>query len=283
MELLEAMRADGLAPPQSITPGRWVRFPGVGKGRSNRAGWCRLISPTLAIYGDWSTGLTATWRDSTHRDDAESARLLAQARLREQRFAAEQRQRQEEAARVAERLIRTAQLAPHPYLERKGFPALKGLVTDDKLLIPVRDCYNYQRIISLQEIDANGEKRFLPGGRARGGIHRLGAPARDARRIVLCEGYATGLSLQAALGRFPGAHTVIVCFSAMNLELVAERFPEAIVGADNDASQTGEIAARGTGLPWIMPPLVSTDWNDVHLRDGLPTVAQALRMAWDRR
>jgi putative DNA primase/helicase len=128
-------------------------------------------------------------------------------------------------------------------------------------------------------VSESGEKKFLTGGRTRLGIHRLGA-AR-AGRIVLCEGYATGLSIDAALGRLPGAHAVVVCFSARNLELVASRFPGAVVAADNDESLTGELCAERTGLRWIMPPDIGDDFNDMHQRHGLHAVINQLRSAFD--
>jgi putative DNA primase/helicase len=265
-----------MTPPSRITPGRWLRFPGIGKGKSNRAGWCRLIGPTLAIYGDWSTGLSEIWTDGTYRDDAEMARQLKEARARERQFAAEQHRRQSNAAHQAQGLIGAATISTHPYLARKGFPELTGLVIDGKLLIPLRDSRNYARVVSLQEIDAAGEKRFLTGSRTRGGIHRLGAPIHRARRILLCEGYATGLSLESALKRLPGPHAVVACFSARNLEIVAEDLPKAIICADHDVSQTGELAAKRTGLPWTMPPELG-DFNDMHVSRGLLAVTEALR------
>jgi putative DNA primase/helicase len=268
-----------MTPPQHIAPGRWVRFPGCGKGRGNRAGWCRVITPTLALYGDWSTGLSEIWRDESHRDDAESRRLLRQARERERRFALEQRQRQERAAELAQQLIQAATFATHPYLERKGFPTLKGLVSGGTLLVPMRDAVDYSQITSVQEISQTGEKRFLLGGRTRGCIYRIGVPPQKAKRIALCEGYATGLSIDAALSRLTGPHTVIVCFSAGNLEAVAERVRSGVVCADNDASKTGELAAQRTGLPWIMPPDIGTDFNDLHQQAGLAAVVNALRVA----
>lgn len=264
-----------MTPPHQIIPGRWMRFPGIGKGKTNRSGWCRLITPTLAVFGDWSSGISETWCDKDHRDDANTAELLRDAKARERRFAAEQRQRQAMAAAEAQELVRRAMIAGHPYLVRKGFPQRTALVRDGKLVIPVRDVDRYGQVISAQLIDENGEKRFLPGGRARGGIHRIG-PER-ARRVVLCEGYATGLSLDAALQRLPGPHSVVVCFSARNLELVAQSFPGATVAADNDASRTGEEAAKRTGLPWVMPTEVSTDFNDLHLKAGLHAVVEVLR------
>jgi putative DNA primase/helicase len=236
-----------------------------------------MISPTCAIYGDWSSGLSGTWRDENHRDDAEFRRQLAAARAKERAFATAARQRRREAAHDARALIREATLAPHPYLARKGFPERTGLVHGEKLLIPIRAAEEYERILSVQEIDVRGEKRFLKGSRTRGGIHRLGVP--NARRTALCEGYATALSLEAALKRLPGPHAVVACFSASNLELVAPRFPEALVCADHDASRTGETAAARTGLKWVMPPEVATDFNDMHLAHGLLAVTEVLRSA----
>lgn len=277
MTLIDAITAAGMTPPHPIVEGRWLRFPGVGKGKSNRAGWCRVITPTLAIFGDWSSNFTATWKDERHRDDAQSARLLAQARAREAAFAAEQRARQAAAAVKASDLINRAVIRSHPYLERKGFPDRKGLVHEEQLLIPMRDVSNYARIVSVQMISQYGEKKFLPGGRAKGAVYRIGAKPADARCVILCEGYATGLSIEAALQRLPGPHSVIVCFSAGNLERVAENFPKAVVAADNDLSATGEEAAKRTGLPWTMPYEVKSDFNDLHMNMGLHVVVERMR------
>lgn len=275
MTLTESIEASGMTPPLDIAPGRWLRFPGIGKGRSNRAGWCRMISPTMAIFGDWSSNVSHVWRDDNHRDDANSARLLAEARQREREFHRQQRDRQRQAADTATAMIRDAHLSTHPYLRAKGFPEQLGLVQGDKLLIPMRDVRDYDRVLSVQEIAPDGEKRFLAGGRTRGAIYRLRHPR--ARRVVLCEGYATGLSLDAALKRLSGSYSVVVCFSAFNLTLVAEAFPYAFVCADNDESRTGEDAARRTGLMWAMPAEVGTDYNDLHQRSGVLAVMEALR------
>jgi putative DNA primase/helicase len=99
----------------------------------------------------------------------------------------------------------------------------------------------------------------------------------EAKHIVLCEGYATGLTIHAAIARLPGPNAVIVCFSARNLETVAQWFPTAVVAADNDASATGEQSALRTGLKWTMPYEVGTDFNDVHVAMGLHVVTQRMR------
>jgi len=274
MTLAETLRAVGLTPPARLVEGRWMRFPGIGKGPSNRAGWCRLISPTLAIYGDWSASLSAVWHDEQHVDTARSRQLLEEARRREQQFAREQRKRQQAAALAASRALATAIPSHHPYLARKGFPEAVALVKDEKLLVPMRDVESYRDLLGVQEIDVDGGKRFLPGSRTKGAVYCLGLPGA---RTVLCEGYATGLTLDAALARLTGKHCVVVCFSAMNLVTVARHFPHAVVCADNDMSGTGEEAAKKTGLKWTMPYEVGTDFNDLHQAMGLYAVVERMR------
>lgn len=278
MTLVQAIAAAGMTPPDKLVSGRWMRFPGAGKNRSNRAGWCRVITPTMAIYGDWSSNFSATWRDESHQDDERSRRLLAEARQREREFVRAQRAKQEQVANSAASIIAKATTGKHWYLEKKGFPEHFGLIHEGNLLIPIRDVDDYKKVISAQVILPGGEKRFLPGGRTRGGIYRLGSP--KAKRIALCEGYATGLSVEAALKRLAGAFAVIVCFSARNIEFVAQRFPGAFVCADNDESKTGEEVAKRTGLKWAMPPEVGTDFNDLMLREGLASVVRILRDAF---
>lgn len=280
MQLRDAIAAAGMTPPERIVSGRFMRFPGAGKGRSNDAGWCRLITPTMAIYGDWSTGLSQVWRDDAHQDSREAKRLLAEAREQERRFAAERRRRQQDAAERAADAVRSAVPSTHPYLARKGFPSHEGLVRDGKLIVPMRDARCYRDLINVQEISEDGTKRFIAGGRARGAIYRMGPSG--PQRTLLCEGYATGLSLHEAARRLPWLTAVIVCFSAGNLEIVAELFPKSVVMADNDLSGAGERAALRTGLKWTMPYDVGTDFNDLHVSMGLHVLVERLREALRR-
>lgn len=273
--LEQAISAAGMTPPKHLSEGRWLRFPGAGKSRSNRSGWCRVISPTLAIFGDWSSGLTQTWKDGAYQEDENSQRLLNEARQREREFEAAQRRKQAEVAAEAQKLVNLAMPYGHPYLVAKGFPGFAGLVHGEHLVVPVRDVDRYSNLMTAQLIAADGTKRFLPGGRARGGIHRLGMS--NASHIALCEGYATGLSILDAMKRIYRSFAVVTCFSARNLELIATRYPTAVVCADNDASKTGEEAAKRTGLRWIMPSDVGTDFNDVMCRDGICAVINPIR------
>lgn len=277
MTLHDAIAAAGMTPPRNLPIGRFVRFPGAGKGRGNQAGWCRLITPTLAVYGDWSTGLSETWRDESHQDTEESRRLYREAQHRERQLRMQQRAKQQRVAAEASELVKRATVAKHPYLARKGFPEVMGLVVDDFLIVPMRDAREYGQLLSVQQISPTGDKRFLTGGRAGGACFRIGATPREAKHIVLCEGYATGLSLHAALARLPGPSCVMVCFSANNLETVAQWFPQARVATDNDLSGTGERAAVATGLKWTMPYEVNSDFNDLHQSMGIYVLVDRMR------
>jgi putative DNA primase/helicase len=140
---------------------------------------------------------------------------------------------------------------------------------------------------SLQFIEPNGEKRFLPGGRAKGCSFDIGLRS-DASVLCLCEGYATGASIYEATG-----YPVVVGFTAGNLETVAramrEAFPEAkiIFCADNDIRQdaspnVGVMAATAAAKSidgWLAIPELDgkkCDFNDLYRRSGADAVIGAM-------
>ena len=230
-------------------------------------------------------------------------------RTEESRHQEEARHRAaERAGRIATKLLGEAELLPHPYLAAKGFPEANGLVItkDNLLLVPMRNVKT-GAVQSLQTITPDGQKRFLAGGRAKGGVFNLG---RSSTRWY-CEGYATGLSVQAALRRMYRDDQVVVCFSAANLAHVANPAPSSPrpphVIADHDLYKcgnkccghtwskvglpfdiacpqcgrsvvppAGEKNAVITSLPYWMPPEPG-DANDFHQKHGVEALANALR------
>ena len=203
---------------------------------------------------------------------------LRQRRAQAEAARAKRAQCAQAAAQEAQRMIEAAQYGPHPYLAAKGFPAARGLVLTDRLLLPIRD--RAGALLSLQTIDADGDKRYLVGSRVRGGALRLG---RRAPTRVYVEGYVTGLSVQAALARLYLDALVVVCFSAGNLTVVARNERRGVVVADHDrppptgGTPPGARAAVATGLPWWQPPEPKMDANDFHQARGLTALAEALR------
>ena len=186
-------------------------------------------------------------------------------------------------ARAAERaaeLIRSAKPGQSDYLHLKGFPEEKGLVTaDGVLVVPMRELETNAlvgaQMIRWDESTRKWVKKMLPGMRAKGAIFRMGD--KTAPETVLVEGYATGLSVLAALRSGGIRASVLVCFSANNLVHVAPMVKgRAFVFADHDASGTGQKAAAETGLPWCMSPIEGEDANDLHVRAGVFAVCKQL-------
>ncbi len=251
-------------------------------------------------------------------------KLTKDERQERARRAAEERRRRE-AADMALQIIQSSQWDTHPYLEAKGFPHQRGLVCSETiphrglpgrpppppwvlqgdLIVPMRH-YSNNRLLTVQRIDAEGNKKFLSGGQAREAVLRIG-PARPRERWF-CEGFATALSLMAALDHLSRSRgsEVVVCFSDGTLRRVASRgyvvadhdqhicpkpprgcsyrwsepkaVPQYCPVCDEDKvlQAAGEKAAMATGLPYYLPPFVG-DVNDVHARWGIPALARGIK------
>lgn len=188
-------------------------------------------------------------------------------------LARQERARRDEAAWTARDIILRSELTTHPYLAAKGFPLWPGLVDGGKLIVPMRSFERYrERIYSVQMIDADGSKKFLPGGRAKGAVYRIGT----GFDVWLVEGYATALSVHAALESLYRKAEVWVCFSAGNLQHVA-RHVACRIFADHDSSGTGQQVAADSGRAWVMSPVAGEDANDLHQRAGVRAVAELMR------
>lgn len=189
----------------------------------------------------------------------------------------EDAQRRQKAAMQAREIVQRCRFDRHPYLDRKGFEGEQGLVDfDGRLVVPMRDCSAYGKVNSVQWISSDGEKKFLPGGTAKGSVFIIGT----GPEAWFVEGLATGLSVRAALAALYRQARVVVCFSAGNLAHVAGLMTgRRFIVADHDASGVGERYAAQTGLPWVMPPEVGMDANDWHKAAGVRALADLLRSA----
>lgn len=212
---------------------------------------------------NWESGETATWhaeREARRTGPPTPLPSLADRRAEEERTA-------QRAAEKARQMVKSATMATHPYLERKGFPKAIGLVLGDKLLVPA---YIGRDLVSLQEIAADGTKKNLVGGKMGGASFSIGSGSLE----VLCEGYATGLSIKAAMNALHIQGRATCCFSASNVAEVASRKRYAVIIADNDRPLpqfggigAGEYYARKSGLAYAMPPDVGDDANDLGAKD----------------
>jgi len=286
-EFREAIQDAGLEPPEIIEPGKWHRFPGVGKRNSNTAGWCKLFDDRQGgVFGDWSSGLSETWQ-------AKRSKPYSQAE-------AERNVQCADAAKRAAAIWDAAEPAndDHPYLIHKGVQPHEARVQPpgaddypDWLVIPVRAATG--AIQSLHFISPEGEKRFLSGGRIEGGHCWIGNPM-DTSVLCVAEGFATSATIHQATG-----YPVAVAFNAGNLKPVAKalrrKWPnlKIILCADNDLDTKAKgngnpgltkarEAAKAVGGMSVVPdfgpdrPQGATDFNDLQRERGLEVVKQQL-------
>lgn len=270
MSFVRHAESCGLLIEDPIADGRWHRCKTADKPRKRNG--CYLFDGSHGVVRNW-----ATMNDyAAYREGGQVDRIsVRDFREMQRRQRARQESRWLDTRNIAEDMLKRARWAKHPYLERKGFPADAGFVLDGDLLVPMRDVNDAMKLNSIQRIAEDGTKLFLSGGKAKGSVLKLGNDRARERWMV--EGYATGLSVRDALRDLRRSYQVIVAFSAGNLTHVARLVQSpAFVMADNDESKAGEDAAIATGLPWVMPPDVGVDANDLHQEKGLRTLVRLM-------
>lgn len=282
----------GIVPPRTRAEGRWIKTDTLS-GKNGKGDGRVILDGRHVTACNWQTGETETvWIDRAFTP-AERQQYAEQKRDEEK----QRRGRAKAAAAVAQRLVEAAAPTTHPYLADKGFPDEQVLVVQadavraiggEYLVAPggqaalVMPARIGPRLTSVQLIWENGTKKFLAGGEISGAYHRIGKGAYT----WLCEGLATGLSLRSALRGLKMQATVLCCFSASNVAAVAPQVQgRAFVAADHDKPLahapfnglgTGEFYAIQTGLPYGMPPVVRTDFNDMHQQAGIFAVQRTL-------
>lgn len=202
---------------------------------------------------------------------SERRQIAEEQKRRQDERRALQKQTAERAAGIWKAARPVFSAAEHPYLQRKGVKPLGVRISrNGRLIVPLYT--EARKLMNLQFIDANGNKRFLSGGKKKACFSVIGQ-STGSSRLLVCEGWATGASLHEELGVF-----VMVAMDAGNLESVAEAarrlFPDAeiIIAGDNDESGVGQSAARKAALAVggkvLIPPQTGLDWNDVLTMEG---------------
>lgn len=283
MSFVNFARAHGVVidPNRLIASERIKRCPTVEKPKSTNG----------AYFWDGSRGWVFAWDGEARTQwyDDPNAKAWTEEEKRawavKRRMAAvEQDRKYENAALHSAMLLRSTVPGPHDYLIRKGLSKVDGLVMPDgALLVPMRNLATNElqgaQLIRWLADEMKWEKKMVPGMRAKGAVLRLGP--KQAAETILCEGYATGLSIELAVRQMRLNASVLVCFSDSNMVYVAGLLSKGkrLVFADNDKSGAGERAARDTGLPYCMSAIEGEDANDVHKRGGLMPVCTLLMEA----
>jgi putative DNA primase/helicase len=293
----EAAVAAGIPIKGSIrADGKLHRVDVEGDPRGSRNGYyvLHLDDHPAGLFGCWKRNFKQTWKAGGHRlTDFELARLREKVEADRLKREREEARKQAAAAKTAKELWAGYAPAPadHPYLQRKGVAA-HGIRVDreGKLVLAMVDAKG--AIWSLQTIDADGDKRFLPGGKVQGTMFAIGEPGPA---VVIAEGYATAATIHQATGA-----QVIVAFNAGNLEPVARAVREArpdvrmLIAADNDCETHQPVenpgvhyarrAARAAGAAMAVPSWPEdhakagrkADWNDLAQALGEDPVADPI-------
>ncbi len=158
----------------------------------------------------------------------------------------------------------------HPYLVRKGIPALGARVEGDNLLLPIYGPNG--GLQSVQTISPDGTKMFATGAPVKLGRFNLGV---NFGRAILCEGFATGVSIFEAM-----ADQVRVGYSCGNVvELAREAIANGenfVIAADHKGRDKIDALCAETGCIAVFPPEPHDDFNDLHKAEGLDAVALAI-------
>jgi putative DNA primase/helicase len=186
-------------------------------------------------------------------------------------------QKQREAAARAAWILHQCHTERHKYLAAKGFPEEQGNVWrkdgNPIFVVPMRID---GKLHGVQLIDEDGKKKFLSGQKTSHATFVIDNKGTN----VLCEGFATALSVQAAMKSLRRRYTIHVCFSAGNMAKIARDLDAGVVVADNDESGTGEKTAKDIGWPYWISQKVGNDANDDHKEMGLFRFSQSLLKAF---
>jgi putative DNA primase/helicase len=248
-----------------IVHDRWTRVPTTDKPNSKNG----------AYIWDGVAGAVQNW--ALHEKPISfkskevyrlSAEELRQREIKKQKALETKVRKQKAAAQKARNFMRLAKKALHPYLISKGFKNFtgeRGWVLNDMLIVPMKVD---DELVGCQTILPDGTKRFLAGQRTKGAELAITVKGHNGVKgpDILCEGFATALSVRRAYKKLGLPFTVHVCFSAQNIVEIASKYKDCVIVADNDP--VGLKIAQRTNRPYWVSPIDGEDFNDFEVRVG---------------
>ena len=260
MEFISFCRAHGILIDIPPPIGVWRRYP-TDDHPKKRNGAVKFMGDHGFVQNHAMDTEVSVWQPETpiKIDRKKIARDLA---VNEAKRKADQADAVKRAAYIMSQTL----LGKHPYLDSKGFVGAEDMVWGHEgkktLVVPMRVGGS---LVGCQLIEEDGSKKFLYGQRT----SNAELVIDNKGTHILCEGYATALSIKEALVKMSRRYTIHVCFSAGNMKKVAEGLPDGLIVADNDQSGTGERVAKEIGWKYWMSDVVGEDANDTHQRIGV--------------
>jgi phage/plasmid primase-like uncharacterized protein len=176
----------------------------------------------------------------------------------------------------------------HAYLKKKKVDSFDLCMDGDKLFIPFRSIRG--SLMGGQRISPEGSKYQILGTVLSGSIYTFGDLKNPTKTVYLCEGWATGATLRTTTDC-----VVVVAFTANNLFTVAKLLKKAypkvnfvVMGDDDHVTEgnPGRTKASEAAKLFMNKPVfpvfteydgkATTDFNDLHTREGLNEVKDQL-------
>ena len=243
---------------------KWVRVPTVDKPHSKNGAY--FFDGQSGAVQNWAIHeKPVSWRDKDYKPDPFAAEKREKARKI-------QAEKQEKARKKAGFIMNNTIEKPHPYMARKGFPRQKVYVWNDLLVLPMRID---GKLVGCQLISEDGTKKFLSGQVTKGASLVIDNKGMD----IVCEGFATGMSIRNAMRHLKMRYKIHICFSAANMIEISKGLHDPFVVADNDP--VGIRTAQKIGNYWVSDK-DGEDFNDAEQRLGVEEVSQSLLTAIER-
>ena len=308
-DVLSQFADHSLEPAQPLIYGKLTRCKTTQDKGKEKNGWYvihehRTEKNEILIFGsfgDWRSGDSNKIKVKAGRMSQEERDVMRARQEEAKRRAAEvaANAARRAANRASGLFKRMPEKGRSAYLERKQIVGIgvRYAPRTGAVLIPMSNARD--QIVGLQVIypekqaDTGRDKSYWPHGMSKeGAFHLIGPHPEPGEPVLVCEGYATGASLNMATSL-----TVAIAFDAGNLSVVAkamrERFPgRALIVCRDDDWKT----KRSNGEPWnpgeekgsnaalivggqVVGPIFSgereikwTDFNDLHCAEGLDAV-----------
>jgi putative DNA primase/helicase len=245
-----------------IVHDRWTRVPTTDKPHSKNG----------AYIWDGRIGAVQNWavheKPITFLSKTEFRITESEWQNKKSKSEADRKLRNDKAIQKAAFILNNSKKQDHPYMASKGFVSgEKQWVWNGLMVIPMRID---QKLVGCQLIDQDGNKKFLSGQITKGAETIIDAKGRH----ILCEGYATALSVRRALKAVHKRYTIHICFSASNILQISHKYPTCMIVADHD--EVGIRTAKKTGRPYWISPSAGEDFNDFELRVGATEAGKSL-------
>lgn len=238
---------------------KWVRVPTTDHPNSRNGAY--IFEGNKGAVQNWAIHeKPVSWyQDGEYKPDPNAKQKMLKAEE-------DKKARQLKATKKAGWIMHQTKKTTHPYLARKGFPQEKGYVWEGLLIIPMRLNGN---LVGCQTIDEHGSKKFLSGQITKGASAVFDAKGRD----IVCEGYATALSIRRVMKSIGQRYRIHVAFSAGNVVEIAKDM-DCLVIADHDP--VGIKMAEKTGKPYWVSDVEKEDFNDAEMRLGTEQLSLTL-------